>query len=422
MNTSSTLKKYNSGKYIYLYIYYKLKGTLIKINTKMKYLDGMHKKDLFYNSKMPDYKDLNREMHTLKAKVDEYISYQLRQWNPSVNQKECKNYIETGEILYSDEIFSKPKTKTFFDFYNEFYGYKDIQLQNKPSLKDYKSLENALYDYENYQKINLTFEVINDEDFFNRFRNFLYDYRQGNYKTEGGLNANTVKKRISSLKTFMRYVQKKKYFKFDASLFDYRVKGYYPDFVTLSRDEITLLENLDIKKKNWQKIIDVFICNCFMSLRYSDLATFEKGEFLKTDDNQWYYYKLNEKTGKEIEVFILPTALNYLEKYNFKLPVYTNQYFNRELKNIFEYYDLFGQKMKKKEMRKGKPVTHIFLRRDLISTHTCRRTYITLCIDKGVPFNAIQASTGHTQLSTLSRYVKRKMNPEKLAAIDKQKG
>ena len=419
MNSSSTLKHYKSGDYSYIYIYFKYKKGYIRINTKEKFIEGMHRKDMLYNSKMSGHVYLNQQIMNLKNKVDQYISNKLQYWRPEISQSECLEFIETGELPKSnDEIYRLPKTKTIFDYYDEFYEFKDTELQNKPSLKDYITLKNALTDYETYSKKKLDFDLLNDEDFFNRFRNFLYSKHADGYKTRGDLNSNTVHKRFSCLKTFMRYVQKKKYYRFEDYLYMYKIKKLPTDFVTLDREEIRELESLEISNPKWQRIIDVFVCNCFMSLRFSDLKTLEKGEFLQDDDGDYYYVKKNEKTGVGIEIPILPTALKILVKYDFELPKYTNQYFNRELKEILKHYNLFPQTVKKTVFKNGKPLSKEYLKRELISSHTCRRSYITNAISNNVSLNAIQSSTGHTQLSTLSKYVKRNQNKDQMKAID----
>jgi integrase len=421
MNTQSTLKHYTSGKYHYIYIYYKLKGKTIKLNTDQQYIDGMHRKDLLYNNKMSGYENLNQTIMNLKNKVDQYITYKLSYVDTKrigVSQKECMNFIKTGEFTISkNEPFPQPKKLTLIDHYNNFIESKRIELQHSPSLKDYKSLLNALLDYQTTNNMTLTLNIINDKDFFNRFRNYL-GTKHKNGKSKGELNNNTVHKRFSSLKSFMSWIEEKEIFIFKHVLYKYKIQKFNTDFVTLNREEIRQLENLKIDNPYWQKIIDVFVCNCFMSLRFGDLQTFDKGKFIQDSDGDFYYQKQNEKTGKTIEVVITPTALKILQKYNFDLPRYTNQYFNRELFTILEHYKLFGETVQKQELRDGKPVTKNYLKRELITSHTCRRSYITNCVTNKVSLNAIQASTGHSQLSTLSKYVKQMMNKVQVNLID----
>jgi integrase len=426
MKWQSELKLFKSGEYEYIYVYYKFRSGIIRINTQNKYVKSYCNKDLTYNSNMPDYEELNKRTRRLMEKVDTYIFSRFQSTAPSVSQRGCVEFIdslhfdvETKKMVAINRSKTKPVTnnKAVIEYYKEFIEYKRIELKDSPSLKDYRSLENALLDYQTHSGKKLTFEIINDKDFFNKFRNYLGTKHKGG-KSKGLLNNNTVHKRFSSMKTFMRWLEEKEIFTFKHALYDYRIQKFNTDFVTLSREEIRQLENLKVDNPFWQKIIDIFVCNCFMSLRFGDLSSMEKGKFLQDEAGDYYYRKRNEKTNKEIEIPITPTAFRILEKYGFNLPHYTNQYFNRELFKILEHHKLFGEKIQKQELKDGKPVVKYYKKRDLVTSHTARRTFITLAIHNNVPLNAIQSSTGHSQLSTLSKYVKANRNKAQINKID----
>lgn len=415
MNSVSVLKNWKSGKYDYIYIYFKHKGNIIRINTQQKYIQGCHKKDLFYNTKMPNYIGLNQEIKNLKNKVDQYIIYKMRHWRPDINQKGCQHYIKTGNFEIDNQRLRQhlielapPKDLTLIEHYTDFLQHKQKQFNGSDSIKDYKSLGIALQKYEELNNLTLTLESINSRDFFNMFRNYL-----GNNH-----NNNTTSKRISNLKTFMLWVETEELYSYKGFLYKFKVETYKPKYVTLNRQEIQEIQDLKIEKKNWQKIIDVFVCNCFMGMRISDLMTMEKGEFLQDDDGSYYYTKINEKTGKPILIEVTKTSLAILKKYDFKLPTYSNQYFNRKLQDILKVYDLFNTKVKKPYKQGGKNITKPLLKREMITSHTARRTYITLSISNKVPLNTIKLATGHTQLSTLSGYANDERNKEAVQAID----
>jgi integrase len=428
MKWQSELKLFKSGAYEYIYVYFKHKNNIIRVNTGNKYVKSYCNKDLLYNNNMTDYVKLNQRTHRLMEKVDQYIFAKYQGSYPTFSQKECLKFIEnlhfdtaTKKMIPIDRVkvnASIPTKKSVIEYYNEFIEYKRIELKDSPSLKDYKSLLNAIMDYQTTTKKKITFDTINNKDFWNRFRTYLAaKHKVG--KSKGELNNNTVHKRFSSLKTFMRWIEEEKeIFIFKHTLYHYKIQKFSTDFVTLDREEIRQLENLKIDNPNWQRIIDVFICNCFMSLRFGDMQTLAKGKFLKDRDGDYYYTKKNEKTKRTIEIPITRTALEILKRYNFDLPTYSNQYFNRELYKILEHYKLFDEKVQKQELRDGEPSVKYYKKRELITTHTARRTYITNAITNNVSLNAIQSSTGHSQLSTLSKYVKANRNKQQLNKID----
>jgi integrase len=167
-----------------------------------------------------------------------------------------------------------------------------------------------------------------------------------------------------------------------------------------------------------EKIIDLFVLNCYMGMRWSDFSTIEKGIFQNDAEGNTSYIKVNEKTEETIVIPVLPTAKRILEKYEYKLPKYTQQYFNRELKNILANHNLFETEIPKKKRQLGKIEPTNFKKRELISSHTCRRTFITLAVSANVPLNAIMLATGHTQLKTLQKYAKKQQNFDAFKLID----
>src|ERR1035437_4780138 len=119
-----------------------------------------------------------------------------------------------------------------------------------------------------------------------------------------------------------------------------------------------------------------FIFNCFMGLRISDLKKLTKADFLLDDDGDYKYASVNKKTGTTVSIPIIEIPLAILKKYDFNLPRYTGQYFNRQLQKILEHYKLFEDEVvvrrKVFKQEKDKKV----MRRKIITSHTCRKSFI----------------------------------------------
>ncbi len=413
MKTASELKIQKVGDYKYLVIYFKYRGNMIRINTRYRYLGKeYHSKGLAYNNKVPRYLHANVAMATMKYRVDTYIGEQMRQFFPRINQKECLEFINKG--------YKEPKDVKLLVYFQQFYKAKEIELQNALSLKDYKSLENALTDFQLYKKALFRPKDITPQLLL-EFRNFLsaeHPEKKG-YKTQGNLNNNTIHKRISSFRTFCRWLEEQEIAVFKEKLYTLEtVKKYDPDTVVLSKEEMQVLVDLKPADKFEERIIDLFVLNCYLGMRWSDFSTIEKGIFQNDAEGNTSYIKVNEKTEEPIVIPVLPTAKRILEKYEYKLPKYTQQYFNRELKNILANHNLFETEIPKKKRQLGKIEPTNFKKRELISSHTCRRTFITLAVSANVPLNAIMLATGHTQLKTLQKYAKKQQNFGAFKLID----
>jgi len=94
------------------------------------------------------------------------------------------------------------------------------------------------------------------------------------------------------------------------------------------------------------------------------------------------------------------------------LPQYANAYLNRELKSIFRKYDLLKSDYKKISIKNGKPIKKEGKKRDFITVHKSRSTFITLLINQNTPLSEIMPMTGHKLVSTLNTYADKKLNPD----------
>ena len=425
-NTQSTLKVFKSGKYEYIYIYFKLGRNMIRINTKNKVVKNGMTLDLFYKSTVPDYQRLNKDTKELRSKVNAYLMLKQRAPFPIVDQKECEHFITTDyyrnvfdgkPYVSSKQVKPVEPIKLVNDYYADFYNYKSIELNQRLGLKDYKTLQNALIDYTTHLNKQLTFNEINHKEFILGFKNFLSVKHPDNYKTGGGLNDNTINKRLSALKTFYSYIEENELFTFKKQLFKIENTGYQNNVVVLSLQEIEQLVELKLNETD-QKVMDVFIMDCFMALRFSDLRTLSKHDIYKDSHGNTILKKENKKTGFYSEVPLTQTALTILEKYDYKIPRYTNQYFNRQLQNILTENDLFSELVCKKRRSLKANLDFYIKKRDLITSHTCRRTFITNCIKANIDIPAIMLASGHHSIRTINLYIKKTQNVEQFRGID----
>lgn len=297
MNTQSRLITLKAGGYEYIYIYFKFKKKLIRINTKNRVDDKCMRTDLLYTKDMKNYKVLNDRILLLKRKVDEYITYRINYGWFYISIEDCLKYVNSGSTDMRSYVTNNPvvvevkeaeiKPLSVNDYLSQFYQFKKDELNNRASYKDYLSLVNALTDYQSFYKMELTFENMNTPDFMVKFRNFLSLERGEGFLTDGGLNDNTINKRISGLKGFFTWCEIREYYTFKKIVHAFKTAKYDNNIIVLSKEEITLLTELELMPPSWERIIAVFVCNCFMGLRFGDLVTLKKSEFIKNDDGDW---------------------------------------------------------------------------------------------------------------------------------------
>lgn len=155
--------------------------------------------------------------------------------------------------------------------------------------------------------------------------------------------------------------------------------------------EVEFLSEKEIKSIQKKKMIgrldrvrDLFLFQCFTGLSYSDMANLKREDFTVNRSGQIYIKKSRIKTGVGYVVVLMEEAVRIAKKYDFALPILTNQRYNSYLKEI---QDICGIK---------KP----------LHTHIGRHTAATYLLNKGVPVEAVAKILGHSDIKQTQHYAK----------------
>lgn len=299
------------------------------------------------------------------------------------------------------------KQMTILEYFRIFKDEKQRELLfHYNSERVYNSLLTTLIAFDKHYK--LSFESINAPNklFFHKFREF----------SNNNMNHidNTVSKNVSILKKFIKDLQDRTNYNFKSSLLDYKVKKAPAQVVTLSEDELKEIYTHQDYNKFERRLIDVFVFMCMTSIRYGDYEQLDNATIeIKQEGKREKVIlsKVNQKTKTNIRVPLNATALEIWQKYNSCLPKYANGYYNHELKEIFKKYNLLNSEYTKTSIKAGRPVVKKGLKRDFITVHKSRSTFITLMINNNIPLTEIMPITGHRQVTTLNTYTDQHFNP-----------
>jgi len=427
---SASLKVFKSGNYEYIYVYFKLRKGVIRVNTGNKFTAYKMTKELLFNASEPNHREANAATLELIEKVNGYIKYKLSTYRGEVNQKECQHYITSSIytrglnnslIRVNDftgiETQIKPD-KTVMDYLNEFVSQKEKELNgNSNSLGNYWSLRTNLQDFQIQNNKVLTFEQINSKAFIIDFKHYLNTVKV--YKNKAKyMNASTVHMRMNYLKTFYLWLNENEYFSIKSSVYSIEKEKFLTPKVSLTKSDlmqIIALKNLNPKD---QIIIDLFVCNSLMGFRWSDLIKLSKENVMQHSSGETYIKQTNTKTGINVQVEVQPTSLTILEKYNYQFPKMALKTFNSRLLNVLESNNLFSD-MVTIQQRQNNTIKDIQVpKRELIHSHTSRRNFVNICLDNNVPLNQIMTATGHSSVSTVQKYMTRKTEVEAFRSID----
>jgi len=150
---------------------------------------------------------------------------------------------------------------------------------------------------------------------------------------------------------------------------------------------LTLDEIQAIKSKSFngrlEKVRDLFLFQCFTGLAYADMAQLTKEDF-QFNGEQIFIKKCRVKTGISYLTVLIDEAVEIIKKYDFELPVLSNQKYNSYLKEIA---DLCGI---------TKPM----------HTHIGRHTFATYMLNKGVSIEVVAKMLGHSNIKQTQHYSK----------------
>lgn len=175
--------------------------------------------------------------------------------------------------------------------------------------------------------------------------------------------------------------------------------------IALTIEEIDLIRNATLKE-NLSLARDLFLFQCLVGIRYSDVQIIQKEHFIvKNQVNYLSFY--NVKTSKKIEVPLFEgEAYQIANKYdfNFKITAYNLMTINVLLKEIGQIVGL-NEMIEVIDYPQGKKIIEFKPKYELIGTHTARRTFITIASNKGLTASQIGQITGQN-INTVTKYIK----------------
>ncbi|MEI6348154.1 MAG: tyrosine-type recombinase/integrase [Bacteroidota bacterium] len=412
-------------------IYYKKNKDTLRFPTGITKIPS----DIYYfkegrlTPKNTNYKSKNELILSILQPINEFIlKYKLANAkDPSVAviKEFLANKSEKVEVIESKV---EQNQLSFEVFYNKMFDEKKLEAIQPSSLKDYKSTLNSLLLYQHIKsKKKLTLENINSADFLKKFEKFLSEKQTDkdgksleNFKTVGGLNVNTVKKRISTTTTFLRYCHKSKEIDFSISpgvdMFKTQLKKFRPTLTIITKEEQQQLLALNLQGDE-EKLRDILIFLCLTGLRYSDLLTLHK-DFIRGG----YIIKEAQKTGIQFKIPLTKKATELIKKYNCNFNIFSTQQFNLNIKELLKEHNICTEIINIKNKVYSTTVYTQKVKYKEIGTHTGRRSFVANCIINGFPIPEIMGFTGHSQLSSFQCYVDQfqvsKNELEKIQALD----
>jgi integrase len=170
----------------------------------------------------------------------------------------------------------------------------------------------------------------------------------------------------------------------------------------LFRSQVKQIYNLDLSKKpSLERVRDLFVIGCTTGLRISNYNKIKRQDIFENEIR----VPDAKDPNKQLVIPLNPISKQIFEKYDFNLPSISTQKFNEYVKSVFEEAE-FDFEIKK-TTKVGSVVSENFVpffKR--ISSHTARRSFITIMKNEKVPDKIIMSITGHKSLEVFNKYYK----------------
>lgn len=167
-------------------------------------------------------------------------------------------------------------------------------------------------------------------------------------------------------------------------------------------DEVEAIMNLtEFQYPFQEKVRDLFILSCFTGLRFSDLVKISRNN-ISTQSGQKMLRVVVVKTGFDYQIPLNAKVFELLEKYDYKVPVISNQAFNREIKHVAEKV-VTGTFVKTTSSGSNSSETTV-PRHKMFSAHTARRSFARHMLDKGASLIIVSKILGHSTTETTLIY------------------
>lgn len=161
-------------------------------------------------------------------------------------------------------------------------------------------------------------------------------------------------------------------------------RGKFDKRKYLTEQELYKMETCEINSQPIDRVRDLFLFQCYTGFAYSDFAKFDFERDIENRNGKYIIADRRKKTNEDYYIVLLSPAMKILKKYNFKLPIISNQQYNIMLKIAAQY-----AKINKR-----------------ITTHVARHTFAVFALNNGVSMEVVAKMLGHSNIKTTQIYAK----------------
>lgn len=311
----------------------------------------------------------NQKLQQMRNDLDDIFNEYRRQEKPI-----------TAEIIKQAYINQDGKIpRTILSFYDK-YMKEDLQQRIQgDTLDSWGSRRNILAQYisEKLKRKDVDIEEVSAA--------WLRNYQR--YHIEKGNGADHAARAIGSIKKVLDFAVIEGALSYNSTI------SYKPP--RSKRTPIKYLSILEVKQlsdclfycERLQRVVDCFLFQAHTGMAYKELYTFDAKKHLITDDLGIGWIMIERGKTQELSTIpILRQTRAILEKYNYKLPVITNQKMNDYIKEAAIIAGFPSEKVED------------------FSTHIARKTAGMFLLNSGLRLETVSKILGHKSIKVTERY------------------
>ena len=178
--------------------------------------------------------------------------------------------------------------------------------------------------------------------------------------------------------------------------------------IILLPEELQLLADMKLGGL-LKKVRDLFLIGAGTGQRYGDYSRYQPHHFYHTAKGIPILSIISQKTDTPVKVplNLFPWLLPVLEEYNYTSPKFYMQKLNDGIKILGKKAGINNKVLVVNQLMERKPrIEKLYLPKyELLTTHTCRRSFATNLYRRGFPLSQIMPMTGHTTEGNLRIYI-----------------
>lgn len=304
----------------------------------------------------PDSLDLNMKLDLMMSNILEYVNSLIRRKVP----------------------FDFESLDVFLKNSSESYSFIDFIVRRTDERKD--RAEGTIKHYRTLVKVLEDFGRINYFHDLTRSNITMFD----DYLRSKGIKDTTVYGYHKNMKAYINeairfgIISENPYVGFKIN------RGKSDKRKYLTYEEMRRMERCRITDPSVNRVRDLFLFQCYTGLAYSDLYKFDFASDVERRGNKFIIADRRVKTNEDYFIVLLSPAMEILRKYDFDLPVISNQKYNDYLKVAASFAKIDKN----------------------LTTHCARHTFAVFALNNGVPMEVVSKMLGHTNIKTTQIYAK----------------